>query len=222
MPRLAKNKKKTLEKEAGGDGFEAISSVAANETTSLYLQKKSPRMATTRSKIAGYKKKSSKAATSTSEEPPSPEAGARKRPSEELVEVDKPKGKVTTLWQSHKLRECLLLMSLQARIPAHHPMRMVYPFASSAMLNAFVLLPTPRNPCGLFLGVIFEILLDVRCDILNAIYHHVRYIKSYKYNYRCQNITPGKRKLVEYHTSYDATGKISHHIYSKHTSYHTK
>jgi hypothetical protein len=37
MPRLAKTKKKPSEKEAGGDGFEAILSVAINETTSLNL-----------------------------------------------------------------------------------------------------------------------------------------------------------------------------------------
>jgi hypothetical protein len=37
MPRLAKTKKKPLEKEAGGNGFEAILSVAVNETTSLNL-----------------------------------------------------------------------------------------------------------------------------------------------------------------------------------------
>jgi hypothetical protein len=56
-------------------------------------------MATMTSKIAGSKKKSSKAATSTSEEHPSSEDGARQCPPEELVEVEKPKGKVTTLWQ---------------------------------------------------------------------------------------------------------------------------
>jgi hypothetical protein len=44
-----------------------------------------------KSKIAGSKKKCSKAATSTSEEPPGSEDGARKCPPEELVEVEKPK-----------------------------------------------------------------------------------------------------------------------------------
>jgi hypothetical protein len=38
MPRLAKNKKKPSEKEADGDGFAVILSVAINETTSLNLQ----------------------------------------------------------------------------------------------------------------------------------------------------------------------------------------
>ncbi len=141
MPRLAKAKKKPSEKGAGGDSLEAILSVAVDETTSLNLQKKSPRTATMTSKIVGSKKKSSKAATFMSEEPPSPEDGARKCPPKELVEVEKPKRKVTTLWQRGKLREWALVMSLQARIPAHHPIRMACSFASSAMLNAFVLFP---------------------------------------------------------------------------------
>ena len=80
MPRLAKAKKKPSEKEASGDGdgFEAVSSVGVGETTSLNLQRKCPRTARMTSKVAGSKKKSSKAATLTSEEPPSPEAGGRK------------------------------------------------------------------------------------------------------------------------------------------------
>jgi hypothetical protein len=86
MPRLAKTKKKPSKKEAGDDGFEAVSSVAINGTISLNLQQKSQRKATIKSKIAGSKKKSSKAATSTSEEPPSPGDSARKCPSEELIE----------------------------------------------------------------------------------------------------------------------------------------
>ena len=73
-----------------------------------------------------------------------------------------------------------------------------------------------------FGGVIIKILLDVRCDILKAVYRHVWYIKSYKYIHSCQNITPGKRELVEFYTAYNATGKISHRMYSKHALYHTK
>ncbi len=93
MQRLAKAKKKPSEKEASGDsnGFKAISSVGVSETTSLNLQRKSPRMARTTSKVTGSKKNSSKAATLTLEEPPSPEAGGRKRPPEDLVELEKPK-----------------------------------------------------------------------------------------------------------------------------------
>ncbi len=48
-------------------------------------------MTTMKSKIAGYRKKSSKAAISTSEEPPSPEDGARKCPPEELVGAENSK-----------------------------------------------------------------------------------------------------------------------------------
>jgi hypothetical protein len=57
MPRLAKTKKKSSGKEAGVDSFEAILSVAVNETTSLNLQQKSQKTATIKSKIAGSKKK---------------------------------------------------------------------------------------------------------------------------------------------------------------------
>jgi hypothetical protein len=72
-------------------------SVGVSKSTSLHMQRKSPRMARTKSKVAGSKKKSSKAATSASEEPPSPEAGGRKCPPEELVALEKQKVKVTTL-----------------------------------------------------------------------------------------------------------------------------
>jgi hypothetical protein len=72
MPRLDITKKKTSEKEASGDGdgFEAIASVDVGESTSLNMQRKSPRMARMKSKVAGTKKKTSNAATSISEEPP--------------------------------------------------------------------------------------------------------------------------------------------------------
>ena len=79
MPRLAKTKKKPSEKEASGDGdgFKAILSVGVGESTSLNMQRKSPRTARTKSKVAGSKKKTSKAAPSTSEEPPIPESVGR-------------------------------------------------------------------------------------------------------------------------------------------------
>jgi hypothetical protein len=109
MPRLVKTKKKPSEKEAGDDGFEVILSVAINETTSLNLRQKSQRMATIKSKVAGSKKKSSKAATFISEEPPSPEDGARKCPPEELVEVEKPKQMVTTLWSRGKAKRVVVV-----------------------------------------------------------------------------------------------------------------
>jgi hypothetical protein len=110
MPRLAKAKNKPSEKEASGDGdgVEAILSVGIGESTSLNMQRKSPRMARTKFKVAGSKKKSSKAATSTSEELPSPDAGGRKCPPEEMVALVKQKGKVTTLWQRGKPKQVVI------------------------------------------------------------------------------------------------------------------
>jgi hypothetical protein len=104
MPRLARTKQKPSEKEASGDGdgFKAISSVGVGESTSLNMHRKSPTTARMKSKVAGSKKKTSKAAISTSEEPPSPESGRRKCPPEQLVGLEKQKGKVTTLWQRVK------------------------------------------------------------------------------------------------------------------------
>ncbi len=111
MPRLAKTKKKPSEKKASGagDGFEAIFSVGVGESTSLNMQRKSPRTARTKSKVAGSKKRTSKASTSISEEPPSPEAGRRKCPPEQLVALDKQKGKVITLWQRGKPKRVQLM-----------------------------------------------------------------------------------------------------------------
>ena len=104
MPRVAKTKKKSSEKGAcgDGDGFEAISSVGVCESTSLNMKRKSPTMARTKYKVAGSKKKTSNAATSTSEEPPSPESDGRKCPPEQLVALVKQKEKVTLLWQRGK------------------------------------------------------------------------------------------------------------------------
>jgi hypothetical protein len=73
------------------------------------MQRKSQRTARTKSKVAESKKKSSKAATSTSGEPPSPEAGGRKCPPEELVELEKLKGKVTILWQRGKPKRVVIV-----------------------------------------------------------------------------------------------------------------
>ncbi len=110
MPRLAKTKKKTSEKEASGDDdeFEAILSVGGGESTSLNMQRKSPTRTRTKSKVAGSKKKTSKAATSTSEETLSPEAGGRICPPEQLVALEKQKRRVTTLWQRGKLKRVVV------------------------------------------------------------------------------------------------------------------
>ncbi len=107
MPRVAQTKKKgkkPSEKVASGDGdgFETILSVGVGESTSLNMQRKSPTMARTKSKVAGSKKKTSKAASSTSKEPPIPESVGRKHPPEQLVALEQQKGTVTTLWQRGK------------------------------------------------------------------------------------------------------------------------
>jgi hypothetical protein len=142
MPRVAQTKKKGekhSEKVASGngDGFETILSVGVGESTSLNKQRKSPMMAKTKSKVAGSKKKTSKVAPSTSEEPPIPESVGRKHPPEQLVALEQQKG--TVLGEGGNLREWLLLNFLQSRIPGHHLTRTAYPFVSSAMRNAFVL-----------------------------------------------------------------------------------
>ena len=113
MPRVAqtnKKGKKPLEKEASGngDGFETILSVGVGESTSLNMQRKSPMTARTKSKVAGSKKKTSKAATSTSEEPPIPESVGRKHPPEQLVALEQQKGTVTTLWQRRKPKRVVI------------------------------------------------------------------------------------------------------------------
>jgi hypothetical protein len=99
MP-TAKNKKKPSKKKASGDGdgFEAILTVGVGNSTSLSMKRKSPMKARTKSKVAGSKEKTSKAADSTSEEPPIPESGGRKCPADQLVALEKQKGKVTSLW----------------------------------------------------------------------------------------------------------------------------
>ncbi len=102
-------RKKPSEKEASGDGdgFEAISSVGLGESTSLSMKRKSPIKARKKSKVAGSKKKTSNAAASTSEEPPSQESDGQKCPPEQLVALEKQKGKVA------------MLDSFSAKLPNH-------------------------------------------------------------------------------------------------------
>jgi hypothetical protein len=113
MPKVAQIKKKgkkPSEKEASGDGdgFETISSIGVGESTSLNMQRKRPKTARTKSKVAGSKKRTSKAATSTSEEPPIPESIGRKHPPEQSVALEQQKGTVTTLWQRGKPKRVVI------------------------------------------------------------------------------------------------------------------
>jgi hypothetical protein len=100
----SQTKKKPSEKEASGDGdgFEAILSVGVGQSPSLSMKRKSLTKAKTKSKVAGSKKKTSNATASTSEEPSSPESDGRKCLPEQMVALEKQKGKVITLWQWRK------------------------------------------------------------------------------------------------------------------------
>jgi hypothetical protein len=149
MPRVAKTKKKgkkPSEKEASGDGdgFETTLSVGVGESTSLNIQRKSPMMARTNSKVAGSKKKTAKAATFTSEEPPSPESVGRKHPPKHLVVLEQQKGTVTTLWQREKPKR-VVLTDVPTGKDTGPPPNKKYPFVSSAVRNAFVLCPLHAN-----------------------------------------------------------------------------
>ncbi len=149
MPRLAKAKKKTSEKEASGDGdgVEAILSVCVGESTSFNMQRKSPRMARTKSKVAGSKKKSSKSATFTSEEPPSPKAGGRKCPPEELVALEKQKGKVTTLWQRGKPKRVVISDVPTGRDTGPPPNKNGVSFRKQYDVQCLRPLSAPQNLC---------------------------------------------------------------------------
>jgi hypothetical protein len=149
MPRIAKAKKKPSEKEASGDGdgFEAISSVDVSESSSLNVQRKSPRMARTKSKVARSKKKSSKAATSTSEEPPSPEAGGRKCPPEELVALKKQYGRVTTLWQRGKPKRVVVSDVPTGKDTGPPPNKNGASFRNQCNMQCLCPLFDPRNLC---------------------------------------------------------------------------
>jgi hypothetical protein len=100
-------------------------------------------MATTTSKIA----KRFKAATSTSEEPPSPEDGARKRPPEELVEAEKPNGKVTTLWQRGKLKRLVIVDVPKGKDTGPPPDENGVSFCKQFNVKCVCPSSTPRNPC---------------------------------------------------------------------------
>jgi hypothetical protein len=149
MPRIAKDRKTPSEKKASGDGdgFEAISSVGVSESTSLNMQRKSPRMARTKSKVAGSKKKSSTAATSTSEEPPSPEAGGRKCPPKELVALEKLKGKVTTIWQRAKPRRVVVSDVPTGKDTGPPLNKSGVSFCNQCNVQCLCPLSAPRNLC---------------------------------------------------------------------------
>jgi hypothetical protein len=122
-------------------------SVGVGESTSLNMQRKSPRMARTNSKVAGSKKKSSKDATSTSEEPPSPEAGGRKCLPEELVALEKQKGKVTTLWQRGKPKRVVVSDVPTGKDTSPPPNKNGISFCKQCNVQCLCPSSAPRNLC---------------------------------------------------------------------------
>jgi hypothetical protein len=152
MPKVAQTKKKgkkPSEKEASsdGDGFETISSVGVGESTSLNMQRKSPMMARTKSKVAGSKKKTSKAATSTSEEHPIPESVGRKHPPEQLVALEQQKGTVTTLWQRGKPKRVVVADVPTGKDTRPPPNKNGISFCKQCSMQCIRPSSTPRKPC---------------------------------------------------------------------------
>jgi hypothetical protein len=105
-------------------------------------------MARTKSKVAGSKKKCSKAATSTSEGPPSPEAGGRKCPPDQLVELEKPKGKVTTLWQQRGEPMRVVVVDIPTgKDTGPPPNEYGVSFCKQCNVQCLCLLSAPHNLC---------------------------------------------------------------------------
>jgi hypothetical protein len=142
-------KKKSSEEEASGDGdgFEAILSFGFGESTSLNMLRESPTTARTKSKVAGSKKKTSKAATSTSEQSPSPEAGGRKCPPEQLVASAKQKGKVTTLWQKGKPKIVIVFDVPTGKDTGPPPNKNGVSFCKQCSVQCLCPLSAPHNLC---------------------------------------------------------------------------
>jgi hypothetical protein len=152
MPRLAKTKKKgkkPSEKEAcgDGDGFENILSVGVGESTSLNMERKSSTRARTKSKVAVSKKNTSKAATSTSEEPSSPESVGRKHPPEQLLALGQQKGTVTTLWQRRKPKRVVVTDVHTGKDTRPLPNKNGVSFRKLCSAQCICSLSAPRKPC---------------------------------------------------------------------------
>jgi hypothetical protein len=152
MPRVVKTKKKgekPSEKEAGGDGdgFETILSVGVGESTSLNMQRKNPMTIRMKFKVAGSKKKTSKAATFTSEEPPSPESVGRKHPPEQLVVLEQQKGTVTTLWQRGKPKRVVVTEAPTGKDTGPPPKKNGVSFRKQCSVQCIRPSSAPHKPC---------------------------------------------------------------------------
>ncbi len=151
MPRVAQTKKKgkkpSEKKDSGdGDGFETVLSVGVGESTSLNMQRKSPTTARTKSKVAGSKKNTSKAATFTSEEPPIPESVGRKYPPEQLVALEQQKGTVTTCWQRGKPKRVVVTDVPTGKDAGPPPTENSISFRKQCNVQCIRPSPAPRKP----------------------------------------------------------------------------
>jgi hypothetical protein len=104
-------------------------------------------MARTKSKVAGSKEKSSKAATSTSEEPPIPESVGRKYPPEQLVALEQQKGTVTTLWQRGKPKRVVVADVPTGKGARPPPNKNGVSFCKQCGAQCIRLSSAPRKPC---------------------------------------------------------------------------
>ncbi len=104
-------------------------------------------MARTKSKFAGSKKKTSKAATSTSEEPPSPESVGRKHPPEQLVALEQQKGTVTTFWQRGKPKRVVVTDVPTGKDTRPPPNDNGVSFCKQCGAQYILPLSAPHKPC---------------------------------------------------------------------------
>jgi hypothetical protein len=152
MPRVAQTEKKGKKPSkkvarGDGDGFETILSVGVGESTSLNMQRKNPTTARTKSKVAGSKKKISKAAPSTSEEPPIPESVGRKHPPEQLAALEQQKGTVTTLWQRGKPKRVVVTDVPTGKNTGPQPNKNGVSFCKQYGAQCIRPSSAPRKPC---------------------------------------------------------------------------
>jgi hypothetical protein len=122
-------------------------SVGVGESTSLNMQRKCPTTARTKSKVAGSKKKTSKAATSTSEEPPIPESVGRKHPPEQLVVLEQQKGTATTLWQRGKPKRVVIADVPTGKGTGPPPNKNGLSFRKQCGAQCICPLSAPCKPC---------------------------------------------------------------------------
>ncbi len=122
-------------------------SVGVGESTSLSMKRKSPTKARTKSKVAGSKKKTSNAAASTSEEPPSLESDGRRCPPEQSVALEKQKGEITNLWQRGKPKRVVVSDVPTGKDTRPPPNKISVSFHKQCGVQCLCPLSAPRKLC---------------------------------------------------------------------------